>query len=203
MNLETINQELKGKTPAEIVSWALQFAKNPIVTTNFRPLEATILHLVSSQKNDIPVIWCDSGYNTSYTYANAHKTIEQLNLNIDLFVPKQSVAYRTSIMGIPDVDSPFHPIFTKQVKLEPFSRAMQKHRPDVWFTNLRKGQTDFRSNLDVVSQSSDGIVKVSPFFHWSDEELEVYLNEHKLESEDRYYDPTKALDNRECGLHTA
>ena len=203
MNLEAINQELKGKTPAEIVSWALQIAKNPIVTTNFRPLEATILHLVSSQKSDIPVIWCDSGYNTSYTYANAHKTIEQLNLNIDLFVPKQSVAYRTSVMGIPDVDSPLHPIFTKQVKLEPFSRAMLKHQPDVWFTNLRKGQTDFRSNLDVVSQSSDGIIKVSPFFHWSDEELEVYLNEHQLESEDRYYDPTKALDNRECGLHTA
>ena len=203
MNIEAINQELKGKSPEEIVQWALQVAKNPIVTTNFRPLEATILHLVATQKNDIPVIWCDSGYNTSYTYANAHKTIEQLNLNVDLFVPKQSVAYRTSVMGIPDVDSPLHPIFTKQVKLEPFYRAMKKHQPDVWFTNLRKGQTEFRSNLDVISQSSDGIIKVSPFFHWSDEELEVYLTKYQLESEDRYYDPTKALDNRECGLHTS
>lgn len=203
MNLEEINQQLKDKTPTEIVSWALQLAKKPIVTTNFRPLEATILHVVSSQMKDIPVIWCDSGYNTSFTYQNAFKTIEQLQLNVDLFVPQQSVAYRTSVMGIPEIDSPMHALFTEQVKLEPFSRAMKKHQPDVWFTNLRKGQTEFRSNLGIVSQSKDGVLKVSPFFHWSDEELEVYSQEHKLENENRYYDPTKALDNRECGLHTA
>lgn len=203
MNLEEINQQLKDKTPTEIVSWALKLAKKPIVTTNFRPFEATILHLVSSQMKDVPVIWCDSGYNTSFTYQNAHKTIQQLQLNIDLFVPQQSVAYRTSLMGIPEIDSPMHALFTEQVKLEPFSRAMKKYQPDVWFTNLRKGQTEFRSNLGIVSQSKDGVVKVSPFFHWSDEELEVYAKEYKLESEDRYYDPTKALDNRECGLHTA
>lgn len=203
MNLQEINTELKSKSPYEIVKWALKNAKRPVVTTNFRPLEATILHLVSSEKNDIPVIWCDSGYNTSFTYHNAHKTIAQLQLNIDLYVPQQSVAYRTSLMGVPEVDSEEHSLFTQQVKLEPFSRAMQKHQPDVWFTNLRKGQTEFRSNLDVVTQSSDGILKVSPFFYWSDEEMELYLMQNNLESEDRYYDPTKALDNRECGLHTA
>jgi phosphoadenosine phosphosulfate reductase len=201
MDLEKINTELRSKHPSEIIRWALSIAKKPIVTTNFSPFEATILHAVSGQKKDIPVIWCDSGYNTHATYLHAKRTIEQLDLNIDLFVPQQTVAYRNVQLGIPEIDTQEHDEFTQQVKLEPFSRAMEKHTPDVWFTNLRKDQTIFRSELDIVTEGN-GIIKIAPFFYWTSEELNGYLKEFKLESEDKYYDPTKALSNRECGLHT-
>lgn len=202
MNLEIVNNELKGASPEEIVKWALSVAKQPVITTNFRPYEAAILHAVTVQKSDIPVIWCDSGYNTSYTYQHAERTIEQLGLNIDLYVPKQTVAHRDVVMGIPEPDTPQHDRFTEQVKLEPFRRAMNEHQPDVWFTNLRKGQTALRDSMDIVNMGKDGIIKVCPFYHWSDTQLDAYLDALQLESEDRYYDPTKALANRECGLHT-
>ncbi|MDB2656561.1 phosphoadenosine phosphosulfate reductase family protein [Crocinitomicaceae bacterium] len=203
MNPESINKELALASPKEIVQWALSVAKQPVITTNFRPYEAAILHAVNAQNSDIPVIWCDSGYNTSYTYQHAEKTIQQLGLNIDLYVPKQTAAHRDVIMGIPEPDTPEHDQFTNQVKLEPFMRAMSNHQPDVWFTNLRKGQTALRDSMDIVNVGKDGIIKVCPFYHWSDTELDGYLAAHQLESEDRYYDPTKALANRECGLHTS
>ena len=202
MDLNKINKELRDKSPAEIVSWALTVAKKPILTTNFRPLEATILHAVASQEKSIPVVWCDSGYNTRSTYEHAERTIKQLELNVDLYVPKQTVAHRNVVLGIPEVDTPEHDEFTSQVKLETFKRAMECHQPDVWFTNLRKGQTELRSNLDIVSKTKDGMLKVCPFFYWTDPQLEAYLEVHKLETEDNYYDPTKALEGRECGLHT-
>lgn len=201
MNVELINKQLRNASPEEIVAWALSIAKKPIVTTNFRPYEAAILYAVSLQKLDIPVIWCDSGYNTSYTYQHAEKTIAQLSLNVDLYVPKQTVAHRNVTLGIPEPDTEDHDEFTYQVKLEPFQRAMANHQPDVWFTNLRKGQTALRDTMDIVNLGKDGVLKVCPFFYWSDEQLDDYLEAHQLESEDRYYDPTKALANRECGLH--
>jgi len=201
MDLTKINAELRDKHPSEIVRWALSVAKKSVLTTNFSPYEATILHLVSQQKNDVDVIWCDSGYNTKATYLHAERTIKQLGLNIDLFVPQQTAAYRDVKMGIPEIDTPEHNEFTRQVKLEPFSRAMQKHQPDVWFTNLRKDQTAFRAELDIVTEGN-GILKIAPFFYWTSEELNGYLKEFNLESEEKYYDPTKALANRECGLHT-
>ena len=201
MDLIKINAELKEKQPAEIVRWALSIAKKPVLTTNFSPYEATILHLVSIQKKDIEVIWCDSGYNTKATYLHAERTIQQLGLKIDLFVPQQTVAYRDVALGIPEIDTPEHDEFTRQVKLEPFSRAMKKHAPDVWFTNLRKDQTAFRAELDIVTEAN-GIIKIAPFFYWTSEELDGYLKKFNLESESKYYDPTKALANRECGLHT-
>ncbi len=201
MNLEKINSTLRNLSPKEIVEWAFSLQKKTVVTTNFRPYEAAILYAVTSVNPDTTVIWCDTGYNTLNTYKHAEEVIKMLNLNVDLFVPKQTVASRNAIMGIPEITDPNHAIFTDQVKLEPFTRAMKEHQPEVWFTNLRKEQTEFRNSIDIVSMSKEGIIKVSPFYYYSDTEMDQYLDENKLPNEFKYYDPTKVLENRECGLH--
>ncbi len=201
MNIEKINIDFALKTPIEIVQWAVNYAQTPIVTTNFRPYESAVLHLVSKMSPSIKVVWCDTGYNTTSTYMHAEELIKLLGLNIELYTPKQTTAHRDVVLGIPKVDDPKHQLFTEQVKLEPFKRAMTAHKPDVWFTNLRKGQTTFRDSIGVLSRSSEGVLKVSPFYHFSDADLDAYLKEYDLPNEFNYFDPTKQLDNRECGLH--
>ncbi len=201
LDLKRINAELKDKSPAEIVEWAINIAKQPAVTTNFRPYECAILHVCSQVDNKMKVIWCDTGYNTPNTYKHADELIKTLNLNVKLYVPKLSAAYIDATIGIPNIDQEEHKIFSEHVKMEPFRRAMIEHKPDVWFTNLRKGQTAFRDSIDILSMSKDGILKVSPFYHWTDKELDKYLEENNLPNEFKYFDPTKVLENRECGLH--
>lgn len=201
ISIEEINKDLQDASPSEIIRWAISIAKKPVITTNFRPYESAILHAVASEQEDIEVIWCDTGYNTPQTYQHAEELKKTLNLNIHLYVPKQTAAHRDVFLGLPSIDDPRHKEFTEQVKLEPFKRAMKIHKPDVWFTNLRKGQTAFRDYIDVVSQSKDGVLKVSPFYYWSDKDLNAYLAEHKLPNEFNYFDPTKVESNRECGLH--
>lgn len=201
MNLLQLNTELSTKSPLERVEWAIGIAQRPVITTNFRPYESAILHLVTQVKPDIKVIWCDTGYNTTKTYKHAQEIIEELDLNISIYVPKLSAAFRDTILGIPLVDTPEHDEFTNQVKLEPFQRAMSEHQPDLWFTNLRKGQTTFRNSIDVLSKGKNGVFKVSPFYDYSDEDLDTYLQQHQLTTEHNYFDPTKVLANRECGLH--
>ena len=200
--IQNLNRQFKGIPPEEIISWAVRHGKKPVVTTNFRPYEVAILHAVTEVDKNLPVIWCDTGYNTPQTYKHAEDLISRLGLNIKLYVPQQTSAHRDVVMGIPQIDDPRHKEFTEQVKLEPFRRAMEEHKPDVWFTNLRKGQTAHRDSLDVLSLSNDGVLKVSPFYHWSDTQLDAYLQEHALPNEHKYFDPTKVLENRECGLHT-
>lgn len=200
--IDKLNIQFKENLPEEIISWAIKNAKKAVVTTNFRPYEVIILHAVSQVKNDIPVVWCDTGYNTPNTYKHAEDLIERFSLQIDLYVPKQTTSHRDSVMGVPQIDDDNHALFTEQVKLEPFKRAMETHKPDVWFTNLRNGQTALRDSLDILSLSKDGVLKVSPFYHWSDTQLDSYLKERNLPNEHKYFDPTKVLGNRECGLHT-
>lgn len=199
--IEELNVAFKDASPAEIIKKAFELSGDAVVTTNFRPYEAAILHAVSAVEADIPVVWCDTGYNTPQTYRHAEQVIKGLNLNVFLYVPKQTSAHRDVVLGIPSIDTPEHDLFTEQVKLEPFRRAMEEHRPKVWFTNLRQGQTAFRNSIGVFSLSKDGVLKVSPFYYWADDKLDMYLEKHNLPNEFKYFDPTKALANRECGLH--
>ena len=160
-----------------------------------------MLHGVSCESDSIPVIWCDTGYNTAQTYRHALEVTDLLGLNLKVYVPRQTVAFRDATMGIPSIDDPNHELFTEQVKLEPFRRAFKEHNPDVWFTNLRKGQTAFRDTLDILSLDRNGVLKVSPFYHWTEPQLNDYLKAYELPNEFKYFDPTKVLENRECGLH--
>lgn len=199
--IKELNEAFKDASPAEIIKKAFELNDKAVVTTNFRPYEAAILHAVSDVESTIPVVWCDTGYNTPQTYKHAEQVIKDLSLNVFLYVPKQTSSHRDVVMGIPSVDDPKHALFTEQVKLEPFKRAMDEHKPNVWFTNLRQGQTAFRNSIGIFSLSKDGVLKVSPFYYWADEKLDAYLEENNLTNEFKYFDPTKALANRECGLH--
>src|SRR5699024_11734375 len=60
MDLQHLNDNFTKKSPESIVDWALEQAKDPVITTNFRPYESAILHLVTLKKPDIKVIWCDT-----------------------------------------------------------------------------------------------------------------------------------------------
>lgn len=202
IDVKNANRELQGKHPEEITAWALEHAAQPVVTTNFGPHEAAILHMCVQIQPDIPVVWIDSGYFTPATYRFAHRLTEQLNLNLIVYSPVWTRAYRDVIMGgTPDMDSPFFEEFTTQVKLEPFERAMQELRPDLWLTAIRKEQTPHRQTLDVVSLDARDIIKVAPVFHWTRLEIEAYIKGLNLPIEYDYHDPTKVLGNRECGLH--
>jgi phosphoadenosine phosphosulfate reductase len=203
VNTDLLNSQVAGKTSQEIIEWALASAKNPVLTTNFRPYEVAILHMATQVKPDLQILWIDSGYNTSATYRYALELIDQLSLNMLTYIPKQTTAFRNAQMkGVPEVDDPLHAQFTEEVKLEPFRRAFAEIKPDYWLNAIRKEQTEFRNTLEVVSASQDGIIKVAPLYHSSEASLDQYLAQNSLHNEFAYFDPTKALDNRECGLHT-
>ena len=79
------------------------------------------------------------------------------------------------------------------MKLEPFQRGMRELAPKVWLTALRRVQNPNRAGLDIVTFDSNfGALKVSPFFTWTDAEMEQYLAKHRLPNEWDYFDPAKA-----------
>ena len=196
-----VNAEL-GHDAAGLVRWALGLGQSSIVTTNFRPFEAVILHLVTQVQPDVPVVWMDNGYNTAATYQFADAVTQQLGLNLKIYLPRRSRAHREAVEGAtPGLDDPRHAAFTEEVKLEPFARALRETAPKVWFTALRATDTAVRAAMEPVSINPDGLIKVAPLLHWSSKDLYEYCQAHGLPNNFDYVDPTKAEDNRECGLH--
>jgi len=201
------NAELRDKSALEITRWAIAHADGrAIVSTNFRPYEAAILHLAVQAEPRIPVLWADHGYNRPATYRHAEQLRALLDLDIRAYLPRITAAHRDAIHGpIPGTgDEDGLKQFSALMKLEPFQRGMKELAPRVWITALRKVQNPNRAGLDIVSLDGNfGTLKVSPVFHWSDADMEAYLLRHDLPNEWDYFDPAKADEKRECGLHAA
>lgn len=201
------NRDLRSLSPQDVVRWALAQAQGrAVVSTNFRPYEAALLHLATQAQPDIPVLWVDHGYNRPATYRHAEHLRAQLKLNVHAFRPHLSAAHRDATAGPipgPDDEAALQQ-FSREMKLEPFQRGMRELAPTVWLTALRRDQTATRAGLDLVTWDANfGTLKVSPLFYWDDAQLEVYLREHDLPNEFDYFDPAKAEAKRECGLHAA
>ena len=205
-NIAEANADLAKQPALDIVRWAVAQAKGrAIVSTNFRPYEAVVLHLCTQIQPDIPVLWVDHGYNRPATYIHAEHLRQLLRLNLKPFLPRLSAAHRDALHGpIPGPDEEERlKLFSALMKLEPFQRGMAELAPTVWITALRKVQNRDRAAMDIVSEDkSFGALKVNPVFHWTDQDMERYLAQHHLPNEWDYFDPAKAEEKRECGLHT-
>jgi phosphoadenosine phosphosulfate reductase len=201
------NAALHGQSPLEITRWAIaQSGGRAIVSTNFRPYEAVLLHLATQVQPDIPVLWVDHGYNRPATYKHAEQLRAMLKLNLKAYIPLITRKHRDTIYGpVPASDDEEGlKKFSTMMKLEPFQRGMRELAPTVWITALRRTQNAVRAGLEIVTADPNfGALKVSPVFYLTDPDMEAYLQQHQLPNEWDYFDPAKADEKRECGLHTA
>lgn len=201
------NALLRGRDPLDIIRWGFEQAGDrAVVSTNFRPYEAVILHAVTQVRPGVPVLWVDHGYNRPATYRHAEELRKRLGLDIRPYLPRMTAAHRDAIHGpipTPEQEEALKE-FSAVMKLEPFLRGMKELAPKVWITALRKVQNPNRAELDIVSEDRNfGSIKLSPFFHWTDAQMDDYLARHALPNEWDYFDPAKADEKRECGLHAA
>lgn len=206
IDLDSANREVEGMDARGIVRWAVGCGVGKmVVSTNFRPYEAVILHLVSEVNPGAEVLWVDHGHNRPATYLFAEKVIGQLGLQVTKYEPlEQAEVPAATLKGegerTEEEDAAIHG-FSEKVKLEPFRRGMTEMAPGVWITALRRVQNANRDGMRVVETGPGGVLKVNPLLEWSDADMEQYLKENDLPNEWDYFDPAKAGEKRECGLH--
>jgi len=122
---------------------------------------------------------------------------------VSVFTPAVTAARLNAVLGgIPSIDDERHAEFTKQFKIEPFERAMTAQSDKTWFTAVRRDQTAVRADMDYVAKGPFGLTKIAPLLDWTLADMQAYVEKYDLPNELNYFDPTKAEDDRECGLHT-
>jgi phosphoadenosine phosphosulfate reductase len=206
---DELNEELAGKTAEEVVRAVLTKALGrAVVTTNFRPYEAVILHLAAEVTPGIEVLWVDHGANLPETYRFADATMKRLNLTVFPYVPKMTAEHWKALNGgllpMPDEVERVED-FSRIMKLEPFERGMRELAPAVWITALRREQNPQRAATlrTVMWDEKFQTLKVNPILDWTRADLDAYVSAHSLPNENTYYDPAKGDEKHECGLHAA
>ena len=171
-----------GLSAREMIDWAVQsFGDGLVVTTSFGIQSAVMLHLTTSVRADIPVVWVDTGYLPPETYRYADELTERLQLNLHVAQAQLSPARMETLYGklweSDDIDDLNR--YDRIRKVEPLQHAFDELGSTAWLSGLRRDQTDFRRQLSHLS--FDGTRhKLLPILDWSSRDVYEYLREHDL-----------------------
>ncbi|AOT09910.1 phosphoadenylyl-sulfate reductase [Pseudoalteromonas luteoviolacea] len=222
--LADANGMLAQKSVEERVAWALEnLPDTHMLSSSFGIQAAVMLHLVSQQKNDIPVVLTDTGYLFPETYQFVDELTERLKLNLKVYRSEYSPAWQEAKFGkLWEQGEEGIKHYNTLNKVEPMTRALQELQVGTWFSGLRRQQSSSRSDKQIL-EISRGSVKVYPIIDWHNRDVYQYLTKHDLpyhplweqgyvsmgdvhttrklepgmtEEETRFFGL-----NRECGLH--
>jgi phosphoadenosine phosphosulfate reductase len=163
------------------IAWALDnLPGQHIVSSSFGAQSAVMLHLVTSQKPDIPVVLVDTGYLFPETYRFVDELTERLNLNLNVFGPDLSAAWQEARygerwqQGHGALDA-----YNQDNKVKPMQRALSELNVGTWFAGLRRSQSDSRAQTRFLETSGER-QKVHPIADWSDRDVHNYLRRNRL-----------------------
>ncbi|EDP57953.1 phosphoadenylyl-sulfate reductase [Vibrio sp. AND4] len=181
LRLAQINVDLEQLSAQERVKWALEHLEGEfVVSSSFGIQAAVMLHLVTQQQADIPIILTDTGYLFTETYQFIDQLKAQLNLNLKVYRAKESAPWQEARygklweQGIEGIEK-----YNKINKVEPMRRALREQNVGTWFSGLRREQSQSRASLPILS-IQNGVFKFLPVIDWTNKDVHYYLEEHGL-----------------------
>ena len=180
-DLASANLSLTTATAEERVAYALDHWKSDILlTSSFGAQAAVLLHMVTRQWPEIPVVLLDTQYLFPETYRFVDELTERLGLNLKVYQSPLSREWQEARwgklweQGVEGITR-----FNAVNKVEPMGRALDELEASAWITGLRRSQSSTRAGLQTLAVQ-DGRTKVHPIYDWSNKEVHQYLTRHEL-----------------------
>lgn len=163
------------------VAWALEnLPGQHIVSSSFGAQAAVMLHLVTRQMPDMPVVLVDTGYLFPETYQFIDELTDRLLLNLKVYRPDTSAAWQEARYGRRwNQGSDALIAYNRDNKVAPMERALTELGVGTWFAGLRREQSSSRANT-AFFESSGERRKVHPIADWTDRDVHRYLQRHGL-----------------------
>lgn len=180
-SLAEVNAKLDGMTAQQRVSWGLEHLPNvQVLSSSFGIQAAVLLHMLTEQQPDIPVILVDTGYLFAETYQFIDQLNDRLKLNLQIFSNPISPNWQEARYGrlweegVEGIDK-----YNRMNKVEPMQRALEELNVGTWYSGLRRSQSSTRRELPVLD-TVKGRYKMLPIIDWSNKDVHYYLKEHDL-----------------------
>jgi len=181
--LSELNMLMSGYSAEKRISWSLKnLPFTHVMSSSFGIQSIVLLHLIVTQKPDIPIVLIDTGYLFPQTYNFIDMLVKKWNLNLKVFRSTISAAWQEArygklwTQGIKGIN-----LYNTFNKVEPMDLAFKKLSVKTWFSGLRREQSKSRSALPYLSIQK-GIFKVLPILDWSSNEIYKYLKKNNLKN---------------------
>lgn len=180
-DLAQLNADLESKSPIERVQWAVDtYGDELVLSTSFGIQSAVMLHLVTSVRPNIPVVFIDTGYLFPETYQFAEDLRKRLDLNLKIYTPRTTAAYQEALYGKRwEQDKEALEAYNIENKVEPMNRALQELGATAWLSGLRRSQASTRKELPVLKLQKR-TAKLHPIVDLTDKDIYYYLKDNDL-----------------------
>ena len=183
LEIEKLNAEFAGKTPQELLQYAMaRFGSRIALSSSLSIEDQTLTDMMLGIDRKARIFTLDTGRLFPETYALLDKTNLHYDIKIEVFCPQtEALQEMVNSQGI----NLFYESIEKrhrccQVrKLEPLSRAFRTL--DAWVCGLRRRQSITRGDMRLVEwDERHGLLKINPLIDWSEERTWAYIREHKV-----------------------
>lgn len=188
---EDIVRELNTLSPEELFRWAKEnHGDRAGIITSFQDTGCVMIDLMQKAAPGIRVMTVDTLRLFPETYTLMDEIEAKYGLQIERFQPDPE---RLQRMLNQHGEFLFFDSKEKQEycckvrKTDPNDRALATL--DVWFTGLRKDQSEFRATTQkaqIVNRGGHSIIKIAPLADWDKARIDAYIAEHAVPKSDLY-----------------
>ncbi len=176
--IEAANADLEGKTPQEILKWAMDKLHPSIALAWSGAEDVAVVDMMVKINPEARIFTLDTGRLNPETYDVIDRVRDKYNMNIEVMFPdseKTEEMVRAQGMNLfyKSVDN--RKLCCKIRKVQPLRR--QLGTLDAWVTGLRADQAVTRTALKRVEidEAFGGIIKVNPLAEWTHEQVWDYI----------------------------
>ncbi|MCW2668391.1 MAG: phosphoadenylyl-sulfate reductase [Frankiales bacterium] len=225
MDLKTVALEaardLEGKSPQEILAWAADtFGDRFCISSSMG--DGVLSSLAASVQPGIDVVFLDTGYHFAETIGTRDAIDQVYDVNVRTVLPLLTVNEQDAEHG-KDLWRTDPDRCCAMRKVEPLNRALESY--DAYASGIRRDESPSRADTAVVEwDDKRGKVKINPLAAWTQDDVDVYVDEHGIlvnplaydgypsigcapcthrvaEGEDPRSGRWKGSQKTECGLH--
>jgi phosphoadenosine phosphosulfate reductase len=161
----------------EVVAWVAQHFGTGAAAVACSMADAALPHLVAEQLPGVDVLFLDTGYHFTETYATRDEVQRALDVRIVDITPDQTVAEQDAEFGAKLFERDASLCCARR-KVAPLQQALGGY--EVWFTGVRRDEAPTRTNTPLVTwDERNGLVKVNPVAAWSFDDVLEYAAGHK------------------------
>lgn len=178
-----IKQEIEGLGAAEIIQHVQQkYGSEAVFSTSFGIEDQVLTHLIAQTGRGISLFTLETGRLFPETYYVWNRTLEKYKLPIKAYYPnteavEQMVLEKGPSSFYESVENRKECCYIR--KIEPLRRAIDGFK--IWITGIRAEQSPNREDMENIEwDAANKIIKIHPLFHWTLEEVEVFLKKNGI-----------------------
>ncbi|MDZ7620792.1 MAG: phosphoadenylyl-sulfate reductase [Patescibacteria group bacterium] len=168
--LDEASRLLEGKTPEEILAWAVErYYPRFTMATAFGPEGCVILSMLAQIEPRVYIFNLDTGYQFNETLELRDRIAEKYGIEVDMQQPDTTVEQYERMHGGPlYLTNPDQCCFDRKVRI--LYRVTRNF--EAWASGIRRDQSAIRAGTPTVRWDKKfGLIKVSPLANWTKQDV--------------------------------